>query len=250
LGVGRDKVDVVPAFAGGSVARVAFLAIALGAAACGRFGFDGRLDAAPDAESGPSLVQGAGNASASASTLSVTFLSPPTLGHVLVLVGAAHISAIQPPTGGTRTWTRAAFSTTNPNMEIWFGVSDGAATTITIQGTAPTGLSLWVGEWAGLATTNVLDTSSAMDGSTSPASAGPITTSSTPDLVIFGANSFLPNTFGVPTNGSWSALDTQIGGSVQTVWFEIATMAGVIEPTVTETKHSWDAAIAAFRISP
>ncbi len=227
--------------------------------ACGRGGFDERVDAGaadagppgPDALTGPAIVQSAGDQAALVTSLSTTLPSTPTIGNVLVLVGGGQVSSLQPPTGGTSAWTHAASSTTNPNIEIWFGVADGGSPTITIQADSATAMAVWVSEWTGLATVNTLDAAIGASGSVSPASAGTITTTSAPDLLVFGAASFLPNAFGPPTDGAWTALDTRDNdSSSQTVWYRIAPTAGDIAPTVTETRNSWDAALAAFRIAP
>ena len=60
-------------------------------------------------------------------------------------------------------------------------------------------------------------------------------------------NSYLPTTFGIPTGGTWTEVDTQIGDSMQRVWFDVATTVGDVAPVVDETQHRWDAAIAGFR---
>ena len=201
------------------------------------------------AGSGVTLVQRVSNSLAMGTTLSVIFPAPPTSGHVLVLVGGTNIGQIASITGGSAAWTRAAFSTVYPNIEIWFGLT-GASSTVTITATSLTGLTLSVSEWSGLATANTLDTATAMAGASSPASAGTIVTSFAPDLVIFGVADYTPNTFGTPNGGSWTTLDTAMSNSIQTVWYQVAPMAGTQGPQVSETLHMWDAAIAAFRTAP
>lgn len=214
------------------------------AAACGRVGFDG-VDA-PPAE--PALLQGSGTATTGTSA-AVTLATPPAAGNVLVLVGAGHDDELEPPVGGAGAWQRAASSTLHPNVEIWIGVADGTAT-VSISTLAETGVTLWVGEWAGLATTDTIDAAAALPGTTSPATAGTITTTTAPTLVVFAVNDYLPNEFGAPTGGAWTELDTQRSDSVQRVWASIAHAPGELAPAVDETQHRWDAAVVALRARP
>jgi hypothetical protein len=238
---------------GPSIAATAVAAcVGLG---CGRVAFQSTVDAAADgasdAATSPALVQGAGSAALNVPSVAATLDGVPAAGNMLVLVGGGHVGALLTPVGASASWTRAAISTMFPNIEIWFGVADGSSVTVTIQSTAPTGMSLWVGEWRGLSGTNVLDSGIATAGTASPASAGTIVLSGAPELVIFAVNSFFPNTYGVPTGGTWTELDTQLSGdSIQRVWFQIAMAPGTVAPTVDETRHQWDAAIAAFRVTP
>lgn len=235
-------------------AWIVLLACTVGAG-CGRIGFDagskGDAGATSDtADASPSLlVQRTSDSIASGTTLSVTMPAAPTSGHLLVMVGGTNIAPLASLTGGTATWTRATFSTSYPNIEVWFGVADGTSTvTITANGT--TGLTLAVSEWSGLVTTSPLDAAIANSGTTSPASAGMITTSHAPDLVIFAVADYLNNTFGTPTGGAWIELDHAVSNSEQVVWYQVATSPGTYEGQVSETDHRWDAALVAFRIAP
>jgi hypothetical protein len=224
---------------------------------CGRVGFDARVDGAldgavdgaSDAPSGPSLVESHGAADPNVTSLSITF-SALTPGNVLLLLGGGHLSQILTPTGGSTAWQRATYSTVNPNIELWYGVADGAGDTVTITATGVTGMSLWVGEWTGLATTNMLDAASSGNGGATPATAGSITTIDPDELVIFGATSYLPNTFGTPTAGPWTQYDVPIGDSMQRVWTRLAGAPGTFAPTVSQTANAWDAVIASFRTAP
>lgn len=225
---------------------------------CGRIGFEARAtgdaagmpDDAPGTDASPTmLVQRASDSLASGTTLSVTMPAAPAIGHELVMVGGSNIASLASITGGSANWTRAAGSTAYPNIEIWFGVADGTAT-VTITAIGTTGLTLALSEWSGLATVAPLDMATAASGTTSPASAGTITTTHAPDLVIFGAADYLVNTFGTPTGGTWTMLDTTMSSSMQSVWYEVATSPGAYQGQVSETVHMWDAAIAAFRIAP
>lgn len=116
-------------------------------------------DAAPDAATSPTLVQQAGNSAASAPTISATLPAVPAAGDVLVMIGGNPQGALTSVTGGgVATWTRAARSTANANVEVWYGVTDGsnAVVTIMLAGSASS-MSIVVAEWSGLATTNTLD---------------------------------------------------------------------------------------------
>jgi hypothetical protein len=223
---------------------------------CGRFGF-GAHDTPTDALDAPAVdaglavpVQVASASVATTTSLAVTLATPPVSGHLLVMVGGGNIGQLSSISGGSTTWTRAAYSTQHPNIEIWFGVADGTSA-VTITASGLTGMNLSVSEWIGPDTSNPLDIAMAAAGTTSPASAGTITTSYAPDLILFGVADYLPNSFEIPTGGPWTQLDSvAMGSSIQTVWYQIATAAGAYEGQVVETMHRWDAAIVAFRIAP
>lgn len=216
---------------------------------------DGVDAAAPDAAAaGLAIVQQVTGAAPNTNApLSATLGSPPASGHLLVLVGAAEHGALATVTGGgVATWTRATNSLNNSNIEIWFGVTNGSSATVTI--TFPTyGLPIWmaVSEWSGLTSTNVLDGTASTSGGASPAGAGTISTTHAHDLVIFAVTDSSPNTFGAPTPGAWTAM-TGVTATpvVQAAWYREVTAIGAYGPTVTETAHSWDSAVAAFRVAP
>jgi hypothetical protein len=200
----------------------------------------------------PALVQQATNyAPNSNAPLSVTLAPAPIAGHLLVMVGAAEHGALSSVTGGA-TWTKAVNSLSNSNIEIWFGVATGSGSTVTITFPAYS-LPMWmtVTEWSDMATSNVLDATHASANSSSPASSGAIVTTTARDLVIFGVADGAPNTFGAPSQGTWSAL-TGVSSNVivQSEWYQVVSATGTYNPQVTETHHDWDAAIAALRIAP
>lgn len=227
------------------------LALVTGTVSCGRLAFDPASDASidpPDARV-PVVVQRASTGLAVTTMLSVSLPAAPASGNLLVLVGSANIASLASVSGGSAGWTRAAVSTTYPNIEIWYGAPDGSSTVITTA-SGTTGMTLWVSEWSGLDPTSPLDAAIAMSGTTSPAVAGPITTTHAPDLLIFGVNDYLPNTFGAPVGGTWIALDTVMSNSVLSIWYAITTASGEHDGEVSETNHQWDAAIAAFRNAP
>jgi hypothetical protein len=213
---------------------------------------DGPADAIVDAMSTATLIQETTNSATSAATISATLATAPGSGHVLVMVGAAISGSLTTVTGGGASWTRATSSLINTNIEIWFGVTDGTSSTVTINRTNNT-TSMWlaVSEWTGLATTATLDRATSTDGTSATISAGSITTTNAHDLVLFGASAPAPNSYGTPTPGTWTAMtgiaSTQI---TQAVWYRIETTTGTLAPQVSHTGSGWDAALAALRIAP
>lgn len=210
---------------------------------------DATPDAPTDAPSTPMLVQQVKTTADAAATLSAT-LAAPVAGHVLVMIGGGPAAPIGTVTGGGATWTSAAGSYVNSNEEIWFGVTDGSnrTVTITIPNTAGP-IFMLVSEWSGLAIANTLDIGNVANGVTSPASAGSITTHAR-DLVLFGVSAFVPETFGTPSPGSWTALTPIAATSVvQSAWYQLAP-PGTYAPQITTTGTPWDAAITALRVAP
>ena len=181
--------------------------------------------------------------------LSATLPALPAAGHLLVMIGAAeHGGLTSVSGGGVATWTRATQSLSNVNIEIWYGVTNGSSATITIAFPAYS-LPMWmdVSEWSGLAVSNILDGAVSKSGATSPATAGSLSASAN-DLVLFAVGDSKPNTFGTPTQGTWTDMITvTTNATTQTAWYRFAAAAGTVNPGVTESAHSWDAAVAAFR---
>ena len=208
------------------------------------------IDAPVDAAQPPELVQ---QTTATSNTtnapLVATLPAPPASGALLVMVGAAEHGGLASVTGGgVATWMRATRSLDNTNIEIWYGITDGSSAAVTATFPAYQ-LPIWmlVTEWSNMASTNLLDMTVSTSGATSPASAGSITTTFARDLVIFGIADQTPNTFGAP-QGTWNALTSVSSiATIQDVWYQAVTTTGTFAPSATESHHSWDAAIAAFR---
>lgn len=161
---------------------------------------DASLDAAaPDAPpAGPRLVQQATGNDVGVTTLSVTLPAAPASGDLLVMIGGDPHGPLDGVTGGGVTWTLATSSLVNMNVEIWYGITDGSSSTVTITYASQTGpMTMSVSEWANVAAPDPLDAAHAADGMTSPASAGSITTGG-PDLVLFAVADLTGNTFGDP----------------------------------------------------
>lgn len=201
------------------------------------------------------LVQQA-TAHADGDTLTITLPQAPAAGDVLVFIGGdvhAELDASTGVVGGAVvSWKRAAFSVINANVEIWYGVTFGSTRDIVIHGVVGDTHPIFgnVSEWSGLVTSGtMLDGANANDGLASPADPGAITTTNAHDLAFLGVNDLSPNTYGTPTSGTWHAL-TGISADISLgAWYQVVAPSS-LHPTVTETDHEWDAALAALKIAP
>lgn len=215
---------------------------------------DARTDASPDAPvdaapTVPVLVQQAATFSSAGNSLSLTLPSAPIAGHVLVAIGGDPLSSLDSVSGGGATWTLATRSTTEANVEIWVGVTNGSSATVTISLAGNTSqFTLAVSEWANL--TNLVDATNKATGTTGPASAGSITTTGAPALVLFGVAAFSSPTWGVPTGGPWTQMTGVSAGVSQAAWYRVVPTPGTFAPIVTQTGSSWDAALVALRGAP
>ena len=213
------------------------------------------IDAPPDAPPAPTatLVQQVTSKVLSSDMLSATLPAAPAAGHVLIMVGDSPQAEIVSVTGGgVATWTRAAIASMDCNSEIWFGVTDGSSSTVTISDPNTTQED-WMNlsEWSGLSTTLTLDNAIAMSGTTSPASAGTLLTGHAHDLVIFTVSDNTPNTYGTPGPGTWTAMTpVEVANCGQVDYYAIVNATGTYAPAISVTTLTWDAAIAAFRIAP
>jgi hypothetical protein len=213
----------------------------------------GALALMPSAASAAiSLVQQKNATATSATSVAATFTTAvnATAGNVLVVVGGTSVGSLSGVSGaGVSNWFRAESSLTNTHIEIWYGAVDATTSTSTspITATAASAGNMWitVSEWNGVSL--AIDKSADLAGTTSPASAGSITTTNAADLVIFGVANNTGNTFGSPTPGSWTALTAVTTPEAQTTWYQIAAATATFNPTVTETGNQWDAAILALK---
>lgn len=212
---------------------------------------DARIDAPPDAYVPPQpiLRQQAVNYANAAASLSATLPASPTNGNLIIMIGGTPTAPLTSVTGGgVATWKLAASSTVQSNVEIWYGITDGSSATVTValtNNSSPTWLS--VSEWANV--TAVVDDSNELDGSTSPATAGSVTTT-TRDLLMFGLSQFAPTTIGSPTPGTWTALQPIDGFVKQRAWYRVEPTAGTYGASVSVSNNGWDAALVAFKIAP
>jgi len=205
-----------------------------------------------DAATGAQLVQQMAKHSTSTTTsLSLSPSAPPAVGHVLVMIGANTGSFLQSVTGGgVATWTRADYSATCANTEIWYGVVTGSSSTITITCAASGDTWMWVGEWNGLDTSNLLDQHQAAGTNTitSTPAPGTIVTTAPRELVMLSAAS-LTATINTPGPGTWTALPTiGAGGFLQGEWYLVTSVTGSFAPSVGPNTNCWDAAIVSFRL--
>lgn len=217
---------------------------------------DASLDAAIAIDApapGAVLVQQKARERTASSTLATTLDAPPLAGHTLVMIGGGPVAPLVGVSGGgIATWRRAAFSPVAANVEIWYGVTDGSSSTVTITAeSAASSLTMLVTEWSGLATTLALDGASANADTTTTASAGQISTTNAPDLVLFAVASFTPNTFGTPAG--FTALMPLAGaqtGVNQAAWYRQVATSGTVSPTVSVTSTEWDACLVALKLAP
>jgi hypothetical protein len=214
---------------------------------------DAAIDASPDAPAPTAqLVQQNVGYAATGTSLSITLANLPAAGDVLVFIGGCPQAELDGVAGGgSASWTRGAFSPVNTNVDIWYGVSDGTSATVTASLATCQG-PFWgaVTEWSGLTATPG-DGGHALDGTTSPADPGPVTTTHAHDLLILGVTDMAPNTFGTPAPGTWMPLQNPNSMFVkQGSWYQIVSTAGAYDPQVPETAHDWDAALVALKIAP
>lgn len=208
------------------------------------------VDAAPGS---PALAQQAiASANNSNAPVIATLAAKPIAGDLLIMIGGDSGGTLMSVSGGgVATWTRATRSLMNVNIEVWYGLTDGSSAAVTIM-YMPHNDPIWelVTDWSGMASTNVLDASASTAGTSSPAGAG--SAGVTPrELTLFAAADLTPNTFGTPTQGAWTALmPASTSTTVQQVWYVVAATTGTLAPTVSESAHSWDAAIASFHPAP
>lgn len=212
---------------------------------------DATLDATHDATTGAGLVQQMTASSSGAMTQALTLANRPISGDVLVMIGANNTGFLTNVAGGgVAAWMKADASAQCANTEIWYGVTNGASSTITITGFASGDNWMWVGEWSGLDNSNLLDkhASAGTNGTNKLPAPGSITTTSARELVIFSAGS-QTGSFATPMPGTWTTLNT-VGANVflQGEWYTLTSSTGTFAPTVGPGTPCWDAAIASFRV--
>lgn len=197
----------------------------------------------------PSLVHQT-TGQGSGTNLTVAFGEAVQAQDVLVLVGGSEKGLMQPTGGGVASWQLAANAFYSPDAEIWFGVTDGSSNTITV--TTSVASTLWadVTEWSGVATIQAFDDGMGT-GSGDTAGSGTasltVTTSTTPDLLVFGISYY--TSIGNPS-GSWMPLQpTFIAGVSQHTWYQIASATGA-QTVQFAYAGGFDAALAALHAGP
>ena len=112
-------------------------------------------------------------------------------------------------------------------------------------------MTMMVSEWAGISTTFTTDGSSFIDGTSSPATAGPVSTTHAHDLLLFGVGDGYPNTFGAPAGFTALTGVSGVGTGVsQGGWYRDVLATGTYSASVTETSHHWDAVLVSLRVAP
>ena len=193
------------------------------------------------------LVQEKTASNNAAASVSIVLGHQPANGDVLVFVGGSE-AGIMAPTGGGASWQMAAHSLVKADLDIWFGVSDGSSTTVTITAR---GLStIWgnVSEWSGLATPGTFDAMDSKGGQSGPANLSAQTTSA-PDLIVFGVGCYADPALVDPPAEWAELLPTGSNATAQRVWYRISTAAGAQTANAT-CSVGWDAGLAAFKLAP
>ena len=140
----------------------------------------------------PALVQSIGaTESSSATSLTGTFLSPTTSGHLLVLSASVYTGATNQITSvtdsGGNTWTRVgsySVSGHNSDGELWYSANAKSVTTVTVNNASATFVAFEVQEFSGVATTSPLDTLAGTSNTSSSASSGSATSSVANELAV------------------------------------------------------------------
>src|SRR5205814_7719758 len=124
----------------------------------------------------------------------------------------------------------------------------GGANTVTVSMPTAVTLRFAILEYAGVATTNVLDGATATQGTSATPSSGPVTTATNGDLLPGAIMTADPATFSA---GSGYTLEESIPGAPNTKLIaedQIQTTAGAAAASATlSTADVWGAAVAAFR---
>lgn len=205
---------------------------------------DAMVDAPPGGPP-PELLQQAFQFATPGTSVTATFQNSPLAGHILVAVAGCSTNSLDAITGGATSWLRAAFSTANANVEVFVGVANGEkAVTVTLP-TCATQMSLSISEWEHVSLP--VETVAANAGLASPATANSITTSGAPRLLLFSVANFTPNTFGTPSQGPWNELTPIVGQVELRTWYRVVTASATFAPTVSETRHNWDATLVSIK---
>jgi hypothetical protein len=146
----------------------------------------------PVSISGPALVQTASaTESATSTSLSGSFPSATSSGHLLVLSASEYTGATNHLTSVTdsagNTWTRIGaydVSGHNSNGELWYTANAAPVTTVTVHAASAASIAFEVQEFSGVATAAPLDVSAGTSNTGTAASSGTATTSVANELVV------------------------------------------------------------------
>ena len=209
---------------------------------------DARSDATPDAPPPfPMVYQEAGSAGSNTMQIGLDLPVTPVPTHVLVAIGGA---ASGTPTilGGGVAWTVAASSNRSPTSYIWYGVTNGATSTVKLTSTATDKMWLLVTEWTQLYDPAPFDGGSASGmGSATTGTIDLAVTTSGPDLLVFAVSCF--GAIGTPS-GTWSQLPQEVAGSLTQSVFHRVVATSALQDVQATYQQDWDATLAAFRIAP
>lgn len=215
-------------------------------------GLDASADAPHDAPPGAALVQHRAVGSTATTSLSITFQGQPAAGDVLVVIGGAENGVSGIMGGGVTTWQSAASSGISPTIYVWYGITDGTSQIVTLAPSSSSKAWADISEWSGLDTANLVDTQTGMGQAGGSGSSGTldlqVTTTSAPDLLVFGVSCY--GSIGAPI-GTWTPLDTVGAAATVTLytWVQVTSTAGVEHATASFT-NDWDAALVAFHALP
>ena len=140
----------------------------------------------------PALVQSIGaTESGSATSLTGTFLSPTTSGHLLVLSASVYTGATNQinsvTDSGGNTWTRVgsySVSGHNSDGELWYSANAKPVTTVTVNNASAAFESFEVQEFSGVATTSPLDTFAGASNTSTSATSGSATSNVANELAV------------------------------------------------------------------
>ena len=205
------------------------------------------------------LVQGNAKGTSATSTITVTLVSTPISGNVLIAVIGTRLAATEVTVSSITqtgvTWTEQISKYSgNINVELWLGVvGSGASTTITITLSAtPSGSVADVCEWSGIATSGFLDKTATNAGAGYTADTGTTDTTTKANELWVGGINDQSGDLTTPTNGF-----TLLDGLTQT-WLVIAYLYKIVSATGTANSgastvasNSWVGCIATFKaLSP
>jgi hypothetical protein len=214
-------------------------------------------DAPKDGAEGLGLVQQVTNTDQTANSITASFPSPPTPGHVIILFGGDTSGSGMTPSGVGAPWTFVTGSWTDADLEVWYTVAVagmGNNVTFTYDHTATAPIFLNVSEWAGLDAASPVDAfANKAGGGASPptARAGPIATNGSD--VIFLAVAAEGSAFDqvqgeTPLNPVVIPGSALLNEEVLGAWFEIESQAlGSANPGI-DAPGQWDGAVVAFKI--
>lgn len=207
----------------------------------------------------PALVQAVGATETSASTtLTATLPAASISGNLLVLSASVytgstnHISSVTDSAGNI--WQRAnAWSVAGHNSdgELWYAANAAPATSIVARlGTAST-MAIEVSEFAGIATSNPLDTSVGASNTGTAASSGPLTPAASGELLVgFLAGHANGQAMTITSAGFTLQPQQNSTGTIATVGTGYQVMAGAGATSFDGTFSTamyWAAGIVAFK---